>query len=143
MEPAQHGVQNVLNISTEVHVFHRNGQTDSAVYLTVPHAFGNELWLEPWPDDRSDRTGAYFQVMMFGLQRKKRLDIRCKDHIKTTRDVADPKRRLLQFDVQQFCDNFEKGIMKALKDISKNQKKSTSTRAPVAEPSLFIHYKKT
>ncbi|WZZ66022.1 hypothetical protein YC2023_077392 [Brassica napus] len=69
---------------------------------------------------------------------QERLDIRCKDHIKTTRDVADPKRRLLQFDVQQFCDNFEKGIMKALKDISKNQKKSTSTRAPVAEPSLFI-----
>ncbi|KAF3523496.1 hypothetical protein F2Q69_00048822 [Brassica cretica] len=58
MEPAQHGVQDVLNISTEVHVFHHNGQTDSAVYLTVPHAFRNELWLEPWPDDRSDHTGA-------------------------------------------------------------------------------------
>ena len=74
---------------------------------------------------------------------QEQLDIRCKDHIKTTRDVADPKRRLLQFDVQEFCDNFEKGMMKVLKDISKNQKKSTSTRAPVAEPSLFIHYKKT
>ncbi|KAF2593908.1 hypothetical protein F2Q70_00043788 [Brassica cretica] len=32
-------------------------------------------------------------------------------------------------------------MMKALKDISKNQKKSTSTRAPVAEPSLFISTK--
>ncbi|KAF3523478.1 hypothetical protein F2Q69_00048821 [Brassica cretica] len=72
---------------------------------------------------------------------QERLDIRCKDHIKTTRDVADPKRRLLQFDVQEFCDNFEKGMMKALNDISKNQKKSTSTRAPVAEPSLFISTK--
>uniref|UniRef100_A0A0D3CFC2 Uncharacterized protein n=1 Tax=Brassica oleracea var. oleracea TaxID=109376 RepID=A0A0D3CFC2_BRAOL len=55
-----------------------------------------------------------------------------------TRDVADPKRRLLQFDVQEICDNFEKGMMKALKDISKSHKKSTSTRAPVAEPSFFI-----
>ncbi|KAF2555627.1 hypothetical protein F2Q68_00015127 [Brassica cretica] len=54
------------------------------------------------------------------------------------RDVADPKRRLLQFDVQEICDNFEKGMMKALKDISKSHKKSTSTRAPVAEPSFFI-----
>ena len=69
------------------------------------------------------------------------LDTRCKDHIKTTRDVADPKRRLLQFDVQEICDNFEKRMMKALKDISKSQKKSTSTRAPVAEPSLFISEK--
>ena len=32
MEPAQHEVQVVLNISTEVHVFHRTGQTDCAVY---------------------------------------------------------------------------------------------------------------
>ncbi|WZZ88129.1 hypothetical protein YC2023_116708 [Brassica napus] len=72
---------------------------------------------------------------------QERLDTRCKDHIKTTRDVADPKRRLLQFDVQEICDNFEKGMMKALKDISKNHKKSTSTRAPVAEPSLFINEK--
>ncbi|KAF3571623.1 hypothetical protein F2Q69_00058328 [Brassica cretica] len=54
------------------------------------------------------------------------LDIRCKDHIKTTRDVADQKRRLLQFDVQEICDNFEKEMMKALKDISKSHKKSTS-----------------
>ncbi|KAF2546392.1 hypothetical protein F2Q70_00021563 [Brassica cretica] len=63
---------------------------------------------------------------------------RCKEQIKMNRDVADPKRRLLQFDVQEICDNFEKGMMKALKDISKSHKKSTSTRAPVAEPSFFI-----
>ena len=69
------------------------------------------------------------------------LDVRCKDHIKTTRDVAYPKRRLLHFDVQEICDNFEKGMMKALKDISKSHKKSTSTHAPVAEPSLFISKK--
>uniref|UniRef100_A0A0D3EBV6 Uncharacterized protein n=1 Tax=Brassica oleracea var. oleracea TaxID=109376 RepID=A0A0D3EBV6_BRAOL len=72
---------------------------------------------------------------------QERLDIRCKDHIKTTRDVVDPKRLLLQFDVQEIYDNFEKGMMKALKDISKSHKKSTSTRAPVAEPSLFISEK--
>ncbi|CAN6826399.1 unnamed protein product, partial [Brassica oleracea] len=58
MEPAQHGVQDVHNISTEVHVFHRTGQTDRAVYWTVPHASGKEFWLEPWSDDRSSRTGA-------------------------------------------------------------------------------------
>ncbi|CAF2149117.1 unnamed protein product [Brassica napus] len=58
MEPNQPGDQNVLNISTEVHVFHRTGQTDCAVYWTVPHTSGKELWLEPWPDDRSDHTGA-------------------------------------------------------------------------------------
>ncbi|WZZ15488.1 hypothetical protein YC2023_108577 [Brassica napus] len=58
MEPAQHGVHDVLNFSTEVHVFHRTEQTDCVVYSTVPHTSGKELWLEPWPDDRSDRTGA-------------------------------------------------------------------------------------
>ncbi|KAF2598544.1 hypothetical protein F2Q68_00010124 [Brassica cretica] len=58
MEPAQHGVQDVLNISTEVHVFHRTGQTNRAVYWTVPLTSEKELWLEPWPDDRSDRTRA-------------------------------------------------------------------------------------
>ena len=61
-----------------------------------------------------------------------------KEHVNTSKDVADPKRKHFQFDVQQFCDNFVKGVDKALKDVSKSQKKSTSTRAPVAEPSLFI-----
>ncbi|KAG5378234.1 hypothetical protein IGI04_026076, partial [Brassica rapa subsp. trilocularis] len=58
MEPNQPGNQNVQNVSTEVHVFHRTRQTDRAVYCTVPHTSGKELWLEPWPDDRSDNTGA-------------------------------------------------------------------------------------
>ncbi|WZY99877.1 hypothetical protein YC2023_072206 [Brassica napus] len=58
MEPNQPGDKNVLNISTEVHVFHRTGQTDRAVYWTVPHTSRKELWLEPWADDRSDHTGA-------------------------------------------------------------------------------------
>nr|VDD38165.1 unnamed protein product [Brassica oleracea] len=53
MEPNQHGDQNVLKISTEVHVFHH---TDRTLYWTVPHASGWELWLEPWPDDRFHRT---------------------------------------------------------------------------------------
>ncbi|KAF2543332.1 hypothetical protein F2Q68_00030698 [Brassica cretica] len=40
--------------------------------------------------------------------------------------------------VQRFCDNFEKEMMKALKDFSK---KSTTTCAPVAEQSIFISEK--
>ncbi|KAF2544202.1 hypothetical protein F2Q68_00031584 [Brassica cretica] len=48
------------------------------------------------------------------------------------------KRYTLRFDVQEFCDNFEKEMLKALKDVSQIHKKITSTRAPVAEPSLFI-----
>ena len=56
MEPNQHGDQNVLKISTEVHVFHHTDQTDRTLYWTVPHASGWELWLEPWPDDRFHRT---------------------------------------------------------------------------------------
>ena len=66
---------------------------------------------------------------------------RCKEQFKTSKGEDDPKRKHFQFDVQQFCDNFVKGVDKALKDVSKNQKKSTSTRAPVAEPSLFISKK--
>ncbi|WZZ21128.1 hypothetical protein YC2023_122515 [Brassica napus] len=66
---------------------------------------------------------------------------RSNEPFKSSQGEADPKRRFLQFDVQEICDNFEKGMMKALKDISKSQKKSTSTRAPVAEPSLFISKK--
>ena len=51
------------------------------------------------------------------------------------------KRYTLRFDVQEFCDNFEKEMLKALKDVSKIQKKSTNTRTPVAKPSLFINEK--
>ncbi|KAG5373802.1 hypothetical protein IGI04_042877 [Brassica rapa subsp. trilocularis] len=64
-----------------------------------------------------------------------------KEHVNTSKGESDPRRRLLQFDVQQFCDNFVKGVDKALKDVSKSQKKSTSTRAPVAEPSFSISKK--
>ncbi|CAG7866823.1 unnamed protein product, partial [Brassica rapa] len=66
---------------------------------------------------------------------------RSNEPFKSSQGEADPKRRFLHFDVQEICDNFEKGMMKALKDISKSPKKSTSTRAPVAEPSLFISKK--
>ncbi|KAF2585306.1 hypothetical protein F2Q70_00035614 [Brassica cretica] len=59
----------------------------------------------------------------------------------SSKGEADLKRCFLQFNVQEICDNFEKGMMKALKDISKSHKKSTSTCAPVAEPSLFISEK--
>ncbi|KAF2539639.1 hypothetical protein F2Q68_00021045 [Brassica cretica] len=65
---------------------------------------------------------------------------RCKEKFKTSKGEADPKRRFLQFDVQEICDNFEKEIMNIHKDISKIHKKSTSTRAPVAEPSLFLFF---
>uniref|UniRef100_M4D5Z7 Uncharacterized protein n=1 Tax=Brassica campestris TaxID=3711 RepID=M4D5Z7_BRACM len=63
------------------------------------------------------------------------------EHVNTSKGESDPRRRLLQFDVQQFCDNFVKGVDKALKDVSKSQKKNTSTRAPVAEPSFSISKK--
>ncbi|WZZ08229.1 hypothetical protein YC2023_094150 [Brassica napus] len=66
---------------------------------------------------------------------------RCNEPFKSSQGEADPKRRFDQFDVQEICDNFEKGMMKALKDISKSHKKSTFTRAPVVEPSLFISKK--
>ncbi|KAF3486824.1 hypothetical protein F2Q69_00052635 [Brassica cretica] len=55
MEPNQHGVHDVLNISTEVHVFHRTRQTDRALYWTVPHTSVLELSLEPRPRDGFDR----------------------------------------------------------------------------------------
>ena len=49
---------------------------------------------------------------------------RCKEQFKSSRDEADQKKRFLQFDVQEFCDNFEKQMMKALRDVSKIQKKA-------------------
>ncbi|WZZ70520.1 hypothetical protein YC2023_081890 [Brassica napus] len=51
-------------------------------------------------------------------------NLRCKEQFKSSRDEADQKRRFLQFDVQEFCDNFEKEMMKALRDVSKIQKKA-------------------
>uniref|UniRef100_A0A0D3CEH5 Uncharacterized protein n=1 Tax=Brassica oleracea var. oleracea TaxID=109376 RepID=A0A0D3CEH5_BRAOL len=141
MEQAQHGVQDVLNISTEIHVFYRTGQTDYVVYWTVPHTSGKELWLEPWPDDRSDRTGACFPVQLHKLKLKDRPNRRCNEPFRSSQGEADPKRRFLQFDVKEICENFEKGMMKALKVVSKIHMKSTSIRAPVAEPSLFISKK--
>ncbi|KAF3610911.1 hypothetical protein DY000_02047220 [Brassica cretica] len=46
-----------------------------------------------------------------------------------------------QFEVQDFCDNLVEEVVKALKDVSKIQKKSITTRARVAKPSLFINEK--
>ncbi|WZZ08241.1 hypothetical protein YC2023_094162 [Brassica napus] len=66
---------------------------------------------------------------------------RCKEQFKMSKGEADPKRRFLQFDFQEICDNFEKEMMKILKDVSKIHKKSTSTRVPVADPLLFISKK--
>uniref|UniRef100_A0A0D3D6F8 Uncharacterized protein n=1 Tax=Brassica oleracea var. oleracea TaxID=109376 RepID=A0A0D3D6F8_BRAOL len=54
---------------------------------------------------------------------------------------ADQRRLFSQFEVREFCDNLVEGVVKALKDASKIQKKSTTTRAPVAKPSLFIREK--
>ncbi|WZY77780.1 hypothetical protein YC2023_024164 [Brassica napus] len=62
---------------------------------------------------------------------------RCNEPFKSSQGEADPKRRLLQFDVQEFCDNFGEKVVKSLKDVNQTHKKSTSTHAPVAEPSLF------
>ncbi|XP_033135844.1 uncharacterized protein LOC117128156 [Brassica rapa] len=66
---------------------------------------------------------------------------RCNEPFKSSQGEADPKKRLLQFDVQEFCDNFVEEVVKTLKDVNQNHKKSTSTCAPVAEPSLFISKK--
>ncbi|KAF3591909.1 hypothetical protein DY000_02021952 [Brassica cretica] len=44
------------------------------------------------------------------------LDRRCKEQSKSSKGEADPKRCFLQFDVQEICDNFEKEMMKILKD---------------------------
>ena len=66
---------------------------------------------------------------------------RCNEPFRSSQGEADPKRRFLQFDVKEICENFEKGMMKALKVVSKIHMKSTSIRAPVAEPSLFISKK--
>ncbi|WZZ66351.1 hypothetical protein YC2023_077721 [Brassica napus] len=54
---------------------------------------------------------------------------------------ADQRRLFSQFEVWEFCDNLVEGVVKALKDVSKIQKKSTTTRASVAKPSLFINEK--
>ncbi|WZZ03193.1 hypothetical protein YC2023_089114 [Brassica napus] len=72
MEPNQHGDQNVLKISTEVHVFHH---TDRTLYWTVPHASGWELWLEPWPDDRFDRTIFCIHHTVFHFMKNSRDEI--------------------------------------------------------------------
>ena len=72
MEPNQHGDQNVLKISTEVHVFHHTDQTDRTLYWTVPHASGSELWLEPWPDDRFHCTGLCLHRPVFHLMKNSR-----------------------------------------------------------------------
>ena len=66
---------------------------------------------------------------------------RCNEPFKSSQGEADPKRCLLQFDVQEFCDNFVEEVVKTLKDVNQTHKKSISTRAPVAEPSLFISKK--
>lgn len=66
---------------------------------------------------------------------------RCNEPFKSSQGEADPKRRLLQFDVQEFSDNFVEEVVKTLKDVNQTHKKSISTRAPVAEPSLFISNK--
>uniref|UniRef100_A0A0D3CQI5 Fe2OG dioxygenase domain-containing protein n=1 Tax=Brassica oleracea var. oleracea TaxID=109376 RepID=A0A0D3CQI5_BRAOL len=54
---------------------------------------------------------------------------------------ADQRKLFSQFEAQQFCDNLVESVVKALKDVSKIQKKSTTTRASVAKPSLFINEK--
>ncbi|CAG7863048.1 unnamed protein product, partial [Brassica rapa] len=72
MEPNQPGDQNNLKISTEVHVFHH---TDRTLYWAVPHASGWELWLEPWPDDRFDRTRFCIHHTVFHFMKNSRDEI--------------------------------------------------------------------
>uniref|UniRef100_A0A0D2ZSN0 Uncharacterized protein n=1 Tax=Brassica oleracea var. oleracea TaxID=109376 RepID=A0A0D2ZSN0_BRAOL len=56
MEPAQHGDQDILNNSTEVHPSDRTNQTNRAVYRINPRMYGMEFRLEPRTDDQNDRT---------------------------------------------------------------------------------------
>ena len=58
MEPDQDGDQDDQIIPTEVQAADRPRQTDRAVYPIDPRAAGEELRLEPCPDDRTHRTGA-------------------------------------------------------------------------------------
>uniref|UniRef100_A0A0D3DQU7 Uncharacterized protein n=1 Tax=Brassica oleracea var. oleracea TaxID=109376 RepID=A0A0D3DQU7_BRAOL len=71
-ESDQHDVQDVLNILSEVHIFHHTGQTDRTMSWTVPHASGMELWLEPWPDDRFYRTGLCLPCPVFHFKKNSR-----------------------------------------------------------------------
>ena len=65
----------------------------------------------------------------------------CVENFQVKMFEVDQRRLFSQFEVREFCDNLVEGVVKALKDVSKIQKKSTTTRAPVAEPSLFISEK--
>ncbi|KAF3550564.1 hypothetical protein DY000_02007204 [Brassica cretica] len=56
MEPAQHGDQDILNNSTEVHPSDRTNQTNRAVYRINPRMSGMEFRLEPRTDNRNNRT---------------------------------------------------------------------------------------
>ncbi|KAF3522241.1 hypothetical protein F2Q69_00046735 [Brassica cretica] len=56
MEPGPDGVQDDQIIPTEVQADDRSIQTDRAVYRIDPRAAGNELRLEPRPDNRTDLT---------------------------------------------------------------------------------------
>ncbi|KAF3585632.1 hypothetical protein F2Q69_00028893 [Brassica cretica] len=58
MKPDQDGDQDDQIIPTEVQAADRPRQTDRAVYRIDPPAAGEELRLEPRPDDRTHRTGA-------------------------------------------------------------------------------------
>uniref|UniRef100_A0A0D3A8H5 Uncharacterized protein n=1 Tax=Brassica oleracea var. oleracea TaxID=109376 RepID=A0A0D3A8H5_BRAOL len=132
MEPAQHGVQDVLNISIEL--------SEDLGFV------GTQLVRSERPASLADRPTYVLILTALDLagsdaSGQKPNDRRCKEQSMSSKGEADLKRRFLQFDVQEICDNFEKGMMKALKDISKSHKKSTSTCAPVAEPSLFISEK--
>ncbi|WZZ20882.1 hypothetical protein YC2023_122269 [Brassica napus] len=49
---------------------------------------------------------------------------RCKVQFKTSRDEADQRRRFLQFDVQEFCDNFEKQMLKTLRTPARSKRRS-------------------
>ena len=58
MKPDQDGDQDDQIIPTKVQAADRPRQTYRAVYRIEPRAAGEELRLEPRPDDRTHRTGA-------------------------------------------------------------------------------------
>ena len=57
-ESDQHEDENIPDVPIEVHSSDQTIQTDRAVYRIDPRTFGLEVWPDPRPDDRTDRTEA-------------------------------------------------------------------------------------
>ncbi|KAF3507116.1 hypothetical protein F2Q69_00006207 [Brassica cretica] len=122
----------------------RNTSHDRIIYQSygnseiVNHAKGRN-------QSKSSATKS-FNICSFGARLIQSTNLRVILQFRAYQVVSEPlnrcQRRLFsQFEVLEFCDNLVEGVVKVLKDVSKIQKKSRTTRAPVAKPSLFINKK--